>query len=267
MTVWICHLCPLLWAATALCVVKDCSNRISIVGVEREDIVLAPSVSGNGSLTRIYWKKGEDIVVGSRFSIPSEKEKQRWSFDASSGNLSLKNLSKEDTGTYTAKIFINEEMKETCFDLKILVRPDINCTVNNDTIQLNCTSASQDLPLAYSWDVNGNEEIISEKNSVIQLQRNSNHFQKITCYVVASNSNASNFINLSDCIIPVEEPDQQSRSRIPLIAMAIIPVLMIVYCYIMKYLKTRRKRTFNESESAAKNARGNYKEETSRLES
>ncbi|KAG8147880.1 hypothetical protein E2320_022921, partial [Naja naja] len=150
-----------------------CSNRISVVGVEGENIVLAPPVAGNGS--PISWKKGENIVATSRFSFSPGNEKQRLSFDSFSGNLSLKNLSKEDTGNYTAEIFINEKIKKTCFDLKILVQPDINCTVYSETIQLSCTSASQDLLLEYSWDVSRNEEIIYQNDSVIRLQRNSNH--------------------------------------------------------------------------------------------
>ncbi|KAK9407810.1 hypothetical protein NXF25_006584 [Crotalus adamanteus] len=263
MTIWKCLLWAVLGTAAALCVAKDCSNHKFIVGVEGEDIVLSPSVKGN--LTRIYWKKGENIVAKSRFSFPPGKENQRLSLDSSSGNLFLKNLSKEDTGNYTAEAFINEEIKETCFDLKILVSPDINCTVNNDTIQLSCTSASQDLPLTYSWDYIRNEEIIYVKDSVIQLQRNSNHFQKIICYVTASNTNASTSINLSDCI--TEEPGHQSRSRIHLIAILIIPVLIFSW-WLKKYLEKRKERkNLNESKSGVKNLRGNYKEEASNLES
>ncbi|XP_058024584.1 uncharacterized protein LOC131190986 isoform X4 [Ahaetulla prasina] len=236
MTVWKRLLWPLLCAATALCVAKDCSNHTSIVGVEGEDIVLSPSVAGDGNLTRIRWKKGKNIVADS-YSFPPGKEKQRLNLDSSSGELFLKNLSKEDTGNYTAAVFINEKIKETCFDLKILERPDINCTINNDTIQLNCTSASQDVPLRYSWENIRNEEIISENGSVVLLQRNANRFQKITCYVLAFDSSASTSIKLSDCI-PVEE----------------------------KYLKKRKEsKILNESESEAKNARGNCKEENSEL--
>ncbi|XP_058024582.1 uncharacterized protein LOC131190986 isoform X2 [Ahaetulla prasina] len=265
MTVWKRLLWPLLCAATALCVAKDCSNHTSIVGVEGEDIVLSPSVAGDGNLTRIRWKKGKNIVADS-YSFPPGKEKQRLNLDSSSGELFLKNLSKEDTGNYTAAVFINEKIKETCFDLKILERPDINCTINNDTIQLNCTSASQDVPLRYSWENIRNEEIISENGSVVLLQRNANRFQKITCYVLAFDSSASTSIKLSDCI-PVEEPDHQSRSRMPLIAIPIILVLMLVlFCYIKKYLKKRKEsKILNESESEAKNARGNCKEENSEL--
>ncbi|KAM3846664.1 lymphocyte function-associated antigen 3-like isoform 2-T2 [Vipera latastei] len=264
MTVWKRLLWALLGAAAALCVAKGCSNHKFIVGVEGEDIVLSPSVKDN--LTRIYWKKGENIVAKSRFSIPPRMENQRLSLDSSSGNLFLKNLSKEDAGNYTAEAFINEEMKVTCFDLKILVRPDINCTVNNDTIQLSCTSASQDLPLTYSWDYIRNEEITYVNDSVVQLHRNSKHLQKIICYVIASNSTASNSINLSDCII--EEPDHQSRCRIHLIAVLIIPVAMFSCWLIENYLKKRKERkNLNESQSEVKNVRGNYKEEASKLES
>ncbi|XP_070791403.1 lymphocyte function-associated antigen 3 isoform X2 [Pituophis catenifer annectens] len=263
MTIWKRLLWPLLWAAATLCVAKDCSNHI--VGVEGEDIVLSPSVAGSGNLTRIYWKKGENIVANSWFSFPPGKKKQRLSLDSSSGKLILKNLSKEDTGNYTAEVFINEKIEETCFDLKILVWPDINCTINNGTIQLSCTSPSQDLPLTYSWENIRNEEI-SEKGSVVLLQRNPSHFQKITCYVIAFGSNASTSINLSDCI-PVEEPDHQSRSRIHLIAIPIILVLILVLFFcIKKYLKKKKEsKILNESESGAKNARGNCKEESSEL--
>lgn len=98
--------------------IVDCSNHI--VGVEGEDIVLSPSVAGDGNLTRIDWKKGEKIVASSSVSFPSGQEKQRLSLDSSSGKLILKNLSKEDTGDYTAEVFIDEKIGKMCFDLKIL---------------------------------------------------------------------------------------------------------------------------------------------------
>ncbi|XP_025027014.1 uncharacterized protein LOC103053704 isoform X2 [Python bivittatus] len=236
MTAWERLLPPLLWAAAALCIAKDCNNRKLIVGIEGEDIVLSPLVTDN--LTGISWKKGENIVADSRFTVG--KENQRISFNSSSGSLFLKNLSQNDTGNYTAKVFIKEKIKETCFDLKILVPPVINCTVHNDTIQLNCTSATQDLSLYYSWDYIRPEDIYTNL-SVIQLRRNSAHFQKITCYVTAFSSNASKSFNLSDCI-----PEGYGS---------------FVFCS----GKKKESETLNESESGTRNARENYNDEIPEL--
>ncbi|XP_063150658.1 uncharacterized protein LOC134491076 [Candoia aspera] len=225
--------------------VLGCKNYTAVVGIEGEDIVLSPLVID--SLTGISWKKEESLVADSKFT--TGKEKQRISLDSSSGRLFLKNLSQQDSGNYTAQAFINERIKKTCFVLKVLVLPDINCTVNNDTIQLSCTSASQGLSLSYSWDYIGYKEIINENHqSVIQLRRNSDRFQKITCYISAFGSlvSASKSINLSDCI--PEEPGHQSRNRIYLILVIITPVVILI-CWLKVKIPGRNEesRTLNKN--------------------
>ncbi|XP_025027015.1 uncharacterized protein LOC103053704 isoform X3 [Python bivittatus] len=267
MTAWERLLPPLLWAAAALCIAKDCNNRKLIVGIEGEDIVLSPLVTDN--LTGISWKKGENIVADSRFTVG--KENQRISFNSSSGSLFLKNLSQNDTGNYTAKVFIKEKIKETCFDLKILVPPVINCTVHNDTIQLNCTSATQDLSLYYSWDYIRPEDIYTNL-SVIQLRRNSAHFQKITCYVTAFSSNASKSFNLSDCI--PEDLERQSRNNLNLIPMLIVIItgIAVILFWLLKEipeLPGEKRNSLNESglELESMEKRKREGEEASMLES
>ncbi|XP_070597987.1 uncharacterized protein [Erythrolamprus reginae] len=233
MIVWRRLLLPLLWAAIVPCVAKDCHNRTTIVGVEGEDIVLSSSVPGHGSPQKIHWMKGGNIVASSIF--PLEKKKQ--SLD-SSGNLLIKNLSQEDAGYYTAENIIDEKITKKCFDLKILVQPDINCTVNKTTIQLDCTSASEEyLSLEYSWDYITNEEMTNVKDSVVLLPRSSKHFQKITCIVTAFSSSANNSINWSDCILLEKEPDHQSNTTLYII----IPIIILVLGFVFGFLYYKKK--------------------------
>lgn len=81
---------------------------------------MSPSVAGDANPTKMLWKNRGNIVASSWFSFDPGNETQRLSFNSSSGNLLIKNLSKEDTGRYTAELYINEKIKEICFDLKIL---------------------------------------------------------------------------------------------------------------------------------------------------
>ncbi|XP_070597989.1 uncharacterized protein [Erythrolamprus reginae] len=246
MIVWRRLLLPLLWAAIVPCVAKDCHNRTTIVGVEGEDIVLSSSVPGHGSPQKIHWMKGGNIVASSIF--PLEKKKQ--SLD-SSGNLLIKNLSQEDAGYYTAENIIDEKITKKCFDLKILVQPDINCTVNKTTIQLDCTSASEEyLSLEYSWDYITNEEMTNVKDSVVLLPRSSKHFQKITCIVTAFSSSANNSINWSDCILLEKEPDHQSNTTLYII----IPIIILVLGFVFGFLYYKKRSELREEERNPLNA-------------
>ena len=173
---------------------------------ERSDVTMACHVTGNPPPDQVTWSKTQGSLPNSRNIV-------------SQGNLSILNLTTDDSGSYvcTARniwgITSSSVQLRVYTSLEFANKPPSSVIVKADgTLTLSC-SASSDLQPTISWLFNGAPSlpqgaVIEISNDLIVLSVNNTHGGTYTCS--ASNSLSSIHANV---IVYVKYPETCSMVK------------------------------------------------------
>ena len=176
-----------------------------IVTEDSKDVFVICNVTGNPK-PDMTWSKSQGILPESRTIL-------------NKGNLSLVNVTTQDSGSYvcTARNIWGTKSSSVRLGvyttLKFTIRPPPNVTVKADEFLTLSCSASSDLQPTVSWKYNGSFSLprgaaIDASNNVIVLSANFTHGGSYTC----SANNALNSLE-ANVIVYVKYPETCSRVK------------------------------------------------------
>uniref|UniRef100_A0A4W6DL32 Ig-like domain-containing protein n=1 Tax=Lates calcarifer TaxID=8187 RepID=A0A4W6DL32_LATCA len=123
--------------------------------------VLSPG-SVTGPITNIMWKHDTDIAMG-WFDGETEayrQFKERGSLNASTGNLTITRLTRNDSGIYTSEI-----------NNKITSKTQLRCDDQRTHCNWTCAGATEDAePITYNWVAfDATENIVTKERTITEV--------------------------------------------------------------------------------------------------
>ncbi|XP_062422647.1 CD48 antigen-like [Pungitius pungitius] len=139
-------------------------------------------------ITSIVWKINGDLLA--EWSVRSPLEiypgfNTRTSLDTTNGSLVMKQMTKEDVGTYTVEI--NHNVQSGKYDMKWILRvnkPAVNittCSPDSEKCDVTCDGGTEEAePIQYHWRIGSSEWNNLGKDIVITKEKHGGE-KDITC--------------------------------------------------------------------------------------
>ncbi|KAG7463647.1 hypothetical protein MATL_G00178800 [Megalops atlanticus] len=153
----------------------------SVLNVKMDGIItLRPAIDGKWD--EILWKHNGNKVVELDQSSQQEfgQFKGRITLNHATGDLTLKNLKKNDSGNYTAELQIAGHLKYYHQEVKVfdtLTKPKVTCNVSDTTVTLLCAGDLSPVT-QYSWE---GPDTQSQSGPELRLQREKSSDSVYTC--------------------------------------------------------------------------------------
>uniref|UniRef100_A0A4W6DM52 Ig-like domain-containing protein n=1 Tax=Lates calcarifer TaxID=8187 RepID=A0A4W6DM52_LATCA len=136
--------------------------------------VLSPG-SVTGPITNIMWKHDTDIAMG-WFDGETEayrQFKERGSLNASTGNLTITRLTRNDSGIYTSEINNKITSKTQLRVISPVSKPTISVQCDDQRTHCNwtCAGATEDAePITYNWVAfDATENIVTKERTITEV--------------------------------------------------------------------------------------------------
>ncbi|OCT91438.1 SLAM family member 6 [Xenopus laevis] len=178
--------------------------------------------------TEITWKFGQDKLAEldnagqNHFYPPMDNGRASATFDP--GSLTINQLQKEDSNTYTAEIQVGRETHTDTFTLKVfdvVQRPNVTCTQEKETnsLVLHCHSPGN---VQYQWQ--NSSGFVSAQQNLTVTDPSVYTDGNLTCH--AQNPGSSKFTSflLSSCV----QEEKGHRTHIIMILLFVCVVIVIV---------------------------------------
>ncbi|XP_066541936.1 myb-like protein X isoform X2 [Hoplias malabaricus] len=216
------------------------------------DYTFQPKITGIAQ--NILWKFKDNKMVEYENSKPDwyKDYKSRGKLDIQSGDLTLKNLRKDDTGLYESEIQVDGKLQYSKHDIEVMdpvPKPYVSCTLNDTAVNLLCSVGSSVLAV-FEWS--GPNEFYHAGSSLTIPREQSPD----TLYICTAKNNVSqnttNY-NLKHCF-----PGGSNHTAIVsiIIAVAVVAVAVAggVFIYKKKCKETEDNRTEDKVEVSEKSA-------------
>ncbi|KAL2102790.1 hypothetical protein ACEWY4_001958 [Coilia grayii] len=212
-------------------------------------VTLKPGVEGE--IEDILWKhNGNKMVEWDKSGGPPSEYltfKNRTKLNTNTGDVTIINLAKDDSGSYEAEIQIAGVLKPITREVKVIdpvTKANITCQTSDAMTTLHCAAAGDSL--TYSWSGPGLQTAGMRGQTGPQISQE-NQDSVYTCEVTNPVSNSSVSFHSNDCFAS----GNPLPTIIGVVAAVVVSVALAVgvWCYCIKTKQRGQRRTENDTRS------------------